>query len=169
MATDSSATSRLLALFLSQRALLQRRVSHIVDSDAVAEEIVQETFLKLWRKSVDGEAAGLLHRTAMNLAFDHLRAQKVRRRHAEAVGAETVIDHSEEERMMHRSEWESLMQLLAELPERPRRVFLASRLEGDTYASIAARLGVSVSTVEKDMMSVMRLTREWLLRRREDD
>ena len=36
-------------------------------------------------------------------------------------------------------------------PERTRAIFLLRRLEGMKYLDIAARLNISVSTVEKDM------------------
>jgi RNA polymerase sigma-70 factor (ECF subfamily) len=40
-------------------------------------------------------------------------------------------------------------------------VFLLNRLDGMTYPAIAKALGVSVSTVEKDMIRALDLCRRW--------
>lgn len=41
--------------------------------------------------------------------------------------------------------------ILMELPERPRTVFVLRRIEGLRYKDIAARLGISVSAIERHM------------------
>lgn len=160
----------LLQMFLGERLRLVKRIRRIVDNDAVAEDLAQETFLKLWQRPSSGEdSAGLLYRTAHNLALDHLRAQGVRQRYQQSEPAEPEAQTaSNPERIAEVVErWESLVASLETLPERARRVFLLNRVEGETYAVIAERLGVSVSTVEKDMMLAMRLCREWQRRHRE--
>ena len=45
-----------------------------------------------------------------------------------------------------------MVEALQELPERARTIFVLNRFEELSAAEIARRLGVSVSTVEKDMM-----------------
>ena len=47
-------------------------------------------------------------------------------------------------------------------------MFLLNRLEGETYAAIADKLGLSVSTVEKDMMRAMLACRRCLQQMRDE-
>lgn len=50
---------------------------------------------------------------------------------------------------------ERLRVALAELPERARHAFLLHRLEGFGYERIAARLGVTTRTVERDIAGAL--------------
>ena len=70
-------------LYLSERGRLQRLIRRIVGNQAVAEDLVQDTFVKLSDRTIPVEP-GLLLRTGQNLALDHLRAQQVRNRYARA-------------------------------------------------------------------------------------
>mgnify|MGYP001809968525 CR=1 FL=1 len=60
-----------------------------------------------------------------------------------------------------REEMGSLLDALRSLPERTQRAFLLNRLDGLTYAEIARTLGVSVSTVEKDIIRALQTSRRW--------
>jgi RNA polymerase sigma-19 factor, ECF subfamily len=46
--------------------------------------------------------------------------------------------------------------VLSNLPQRSREVFLLSQLDGLTYSEIAQQLGISFSTVRKDMFSALK-------------
>ncbi|MCE8021095.1 sigma-70 family RNA polymerase sigma factor [Halomonas sp. MCCC 1A11036] len=160
----------LLKMFLGERPRLVQRISRIVDNEAEAEDLAQESFVKLWRRQPkDDDSVGLLYRTAHNLALDHLRAQKVRQRHQEGAQVEAQDDaHPSAESIAATLErWGDLVAELDALPARTRRIFLLNRVEGETYAAIAERLEVSVSTVEKEMMRAMRVCRQW--QRRHDE
>ncbi|SDJ68491.1 RNA polymerase sigma factor [Billgrantia gudaonensis] len=154
----------LLQLFLSERSRLIKRIDRLVNDEAVAEDLAQDAFVKLWRRDAERESSpGLLHLTAHNLAMDHLRARQVRLRHRqdERAADEGQADPGPEAVAETLESWERLMAMLEALPARARRVFLLNRVEGETYAAIARRLNVSVSTVEKDMMQAMRVCRDW--------
>ena len=156
-------TRRVLTeLFQGERRRLIQLVQRIVRSEAVAEDLVQETFLKLWGRRVNGDSTGLLYRTAHNLALDHLRAQKVRHRHAERSRVDDMALPPADRAAEVAEEWRQLAEVLEGLPPRTRRIFLLNRVDGETYAAIAAMLDVSTSTVEKDMMRAMRACRQWL-------
>ncbi|WP_407081060.1 RNA polymerase sigma factor [Halomonas faecis] len=43
----------LLQLFLSERSRLIKRIDHLVNNEAVAEDLVQEAFVKLWRRKAE--------------------------------------------------------------------------------------------------------------------
>ncbi|CAN0433086.1 unnamed protein product [Ectocarpus sp. 12 AP-2014] len=170
----SKPPSSLLHMFLNERQRLVKRLRQVVGSASEAEDLAQETFLKLWqRPTTDADTPGLLHRTAHNLALDYLRAQTVRKRHQEQELHDSAEyrpqDPSPEKLATTLQQWQRLIMQLDTLPERAKKVFLLNRVEGETYTAIADRLGVSISTVEKDMMRAMRLCRQWQQQTRDEE
>jgi RNA polymerase sigma factor (sigma-70 family) len=152
----------LLKLFLAERSRLVRAIGRIVGSRATAEDIAQDTYLRLQGQPVSDSDKGLLFRTARNLAIDHLRAGKVRAAYAETLPREEASSEPQADAaMIAREEFDEFLAALRTLPERTQRVFLLNRLDGMTYGSIAAALGVSVSTVEKDMIRALELCRRF--------
>ena len=57
---------------------------------------------------------------------------------------------------------ESYRQVLKNMPEKRREVFLASRFEGLKYSEIAEKLGISQKTVEAQMSAAIKQLREGL-------
>jgi RNA polymerase sigma factor (sigma-70 family) len=127
-----------------------------------ADDLIQEVFLRLVRR---GDSAGIENleayafTTAGSVLSDHFRRRKFQRgsahvafdpeRHGgEAIGPERILQGRQALRATTRA--------LLELPERQRRVFVLRRLEGLPFGEIALRLGVSVSTAEKDMLQAIR-------------
>lgn len=163
----------LATLFARERQRLVQRVRRIVGCKSAAEDIAQDTYLKLWQRPLSNkDTAGLLHRTAHNLALDHLRAQAVRQRYqAEAPEeAEEVPVTPDPERVAATlQQWQALIEQLDDLPSRTRQIFLLNRVDGETYAAIAKRLGVSMSTVEKEMMLAMRTCLDWQQQRQNEE
>lgn len=153
----------LLKLFLAEKPNLVRLISRIVGCRVTAEDIAQDVFVRLWGRQGAEWERGLLFRTGQNLALDHLRANKVRRSFAEGVTVEQLShEAAEPERQASaRQDLHSLQAALQSLPERTRRAFLLNRLDGRSYADIAAALEVSVSTVEKDIIQALRAVRGW--------
>lgn len=49
----------------------------------------------------------------------------------------------------------SLLQAVAELPERTREIFRLNRLEGLTHAEVARQLGISDSSVQKHLSKAL--------------
>jgi RNA polymerase sigma factor (sigma-70 family) len=131
-----------------------------------AEDVVQDTYLHLLQR---GTAATLEHprpylfRIATNLAVDMARKTKIRLRyagegfalacHAEAPASpEAAAGGAMELRRLHAS--------LAELPPPCRDAFLLNRIEDLSHAEIAARLGVSVRTIDRHMARAVGHLRE---------
>ncbi len=165
----STSRQTLLQTFLRERDTLLRRIQRMVSSEAIAEDLVQEAFTRLWQRELPQDSPGLLYRTAQNLALDYLRSQKVRERHQQQ-DPELTADRPNEadQQAIAAQECDALTATLHGLPERTRQVFLLNRLEGETYAAIADKLGLSVSTVEKDMMRAMLACRRCLQQMRDE-
>lgn len=150
-----SKSSPFLSLYLREQSRLLQLIRRIVGDRGTAEDLAQDTFLRLWDRQLNDGDRSLLFRTAQNLALDHLRARQVRNRYAqqqvdeESSGAELEVQVSASQ------ELDDLLLRLRKLPRRTQQVFLLSRVDGLPYATIANQLGVSVSTVEKDMIRAL--------------
>ncbi|MBD9417364.1 sigma-70 family RNA polymerase sigma factor [Pseudomonas sp. PDM16] len=150
-----SKSSPFLSLYLREQSRLLQLIRRIVGDRGTAEDLAQDTFLRLWDRQLNEGDRSLLFRTAQNLALDHLRARQVRNRYAqqqvdeESSGAELEVQVSASQ------ELDDLLLRLRKLPRRTQQVFLLSRVDGLPYATIANQLGVSVSTVEKDMIRAL--------------
>nr|WP_238941542.1 sigma-70 family RNA polymerase sigma factor [Jannaschia sp. Os4] len=128
-------------------------VARLLGGDrAEAEDVVQEAFLRLWRKGADWDAGGAaapgtwLHRVAANLALD-------RRRRAGARWDELDDAHADdapgaEARLMAGERVEALEAALAALPERQRVAVVLRHVEGYANPEIAAMMDVGVEAVE---------------------
>ena len=127
----------------------------------LADDIVQEVFLKLWtnRNDVKGDTVkSLLYTIASNTIKNHFKHQKVvysfqKQDQSNEFSDEADSDLRQEE--MNRK----LQDALAEIPEKSREVFLMNRIEGLTYSDIADRLGLSVKAIEKRMSEALSILR----------
>lgn len=132
-------------------------VQRFVRGSDVAEELVQDIFLKIWAKRDQlAEIESLrtyLFRAARNQALNYLRRERLERRwqqeHAddEEPEAFAAADDTASEAELS----VAVQAAIARLPPRCREVFLLSRDGGLTYAEIAVTLGISVKTVETQM------------------
>lgn len=119
-----------------------------------AEDLAQETFLRLSRTPIDWRSPkSLLATIALNVAQDHLRREG-RQKRPRLVGSdippEGVTLPDQHETLLHR-------EVVAKLPRNLRDVYVLSRFGGMTYAEIAIHLGLSVKAVEKRMTQALKL------------
>lgn len=131
-----------------------------------AHDLVQEVFLRLARRSDLGDIRQIhsyLFRIATNVLTDLYRRQA--REPAQVVSFDEAVHGQEEitpERVFwSRQELERVIEAIAQLPERTRRIFVLYHLENVRQKEIADRLGIALSTLEKHMARANR----FLLRR----
>lgn len=132
---------------------LQRFLYYKTGDIETAEDIVQETFLKLWKQKEDinrETVKSLLYTIAANLAKNHFKHKAIVFNFANKPNVEKTSESPQE--ILERTEFEKRLETaLAELTEVNRVTFLMNRIDGLTYTEIAERLGVSVKAVEKRM------------------
>lgn len=159
--------SAFAAIFSAQRNTLIRLLARLTGDRHIAEDLAQDAFVKVAAAVEAGDVQHLqpfLYQTARNLAFDHLRKQKVRAlvhpRPTAALEAtlETVpaADPSPETRMLDRARVRRFQAALADLPERARQVLLLHRIHGLPLAEIGRRFGVSERTIAKDLAAALK-------------
>ena len=151
-------------LFAAHRTALLQYLTRLLHSSEDAEEIVQETYIRLLKLEdfghLDSEVRRFLFRIATNLARDRFRQRKARAHDAHVPYDLLELEGSSEspEEIV---DWDAgmavLKQALLDLPPRHRQVFLLHVTENMSYRTIAKHLGVSTKTVERDLAMVLEL------------
>lgn len=144
--TERTERSDLATLFHAEESGLLRFALGLVGRRSVAEELVQETFLRLHQ--VWGEVEnprGWLYRSLRNLALNHLRDRKPESELQEETAAQEAALPAER---LGRDEAVGLVRLLlAEMSEEDRALIQLKYLEELKYQEISRRTGLSVSNV----------------------
>jgi len=140
----------------------------ILNNREEAEDVLQETFLQVWRKAADfdedrGRPFTWLVTVARSRGIDRLRTLASRERVAEA-GAREVSDQiSDAATDAFKSEQRGLVSdALAKLPDEQKRPIMLAYFDGLTQSEIATRLGAPLGTVKTRMRTGMIRLRELL-------
>jgi len=164
------------ALYARYEALVRRHVAGIVRDRETAEDLVQETFLRVWTHGEQWDDRGpfraWLLRVSTNLALNQLRTLRRRREQLIEVPPEPAEEQDESqvsdwmiepEAALELAERRSLLRrLVLDLPEEKREVIrLIYEAEMDTREA-AERLGVPEGTVKSRLHHARRrLAQEW--------
>jgi RNA polymerase sigma-70 factor, ECF subfamily len=151
------------ALFPAVRAFLYR----YTESTAIAEELAQDVFVKWWdereRLDIHTSLRTYLFAAARNKAFNHRRHEGVANRWVAAEALDGIPACDDTDWAARESEIaEAVAQAVRTLSPRTRQVFILYRLKSLTYADIAARLGITVKTVDNHVARAVRALRERL-------
>ena len=154
------------AVFRQWYAPLVRAADAVVRERAVAEELVQDVMLELWRRrtalAADGTPQAYLFRGVRNRALNHVRHGQVARRGAERAAGPAAHDAPAPAEVVAQEMDRAVKDALEALTPRCREVFELSRTHGLRYGEIAQTLGVSVKAVEAQMGKALRTLRERL-------
>ena len=154
--TRTGSRERFVAVFRERYRDLYGLAYRLLGDHGEAEDVVQETFLRLDGHAVldrpDEEVAAWLRRVCLNTAYNRLRGQRRasdrldRAGRAERVDDETDADATPLLDVLRAEQQRAVRQALASLPERQRACLLL-RHAGYTYTEIAATLDLAVGSV----------------------
>jgi RNA polymerase sigma-70 factor, ECF subfamily len=142
-------------------------VLRFVGSAEVAQDLVQDLFLRLWNTRGPRDAVRLtrpyLYVAARNRALKYLRHRRVVSSWIARVALEEPPSAATPEDLLLRDELdEAVRRAIARLPARCRAIFVLRRRDQMSYREIAARLGVSLGTVKSQMWRATLRLREQL-------
>lgn len=134
----------------------------MVGSSHDAEDLVQDTFLRICKNGVDEDRSprNLMFLTGRRLAINaYKRTSKI--------ATDPVADFeflglhddspSAEEQVISREEFQVLCDAINILPEKCRRVYTLRKIHDLSHLEIAENMGIAVSTVEKHLRKGIKL------------
>jgi RNA polymerase sigma-70 factor (ECF subfamily) len=116
-----------------------------VQSLADAEDIVQEAFVRFWRRNHNIQNRGLLYATVRSIALDRIRGDS-RRARREAVAVADADQSVEPQFQFEDESQKALVRALDGLPKDQREVLVMKIWNELTFAEIGQALGVSQNT-----------------------
>jgi RNA polymerase sigma-70 factor (ECF subfamily) len=150
---------QLARLFERFRRPLLRYLTDLLTRREEAEDVLQETYVRLMQieRIENGRVRALIFKVATNLAYDRFRERRARGPHADdAELAEAPSDEPAPERIVAFEQAIGIVKrTLLELEPRCRQVFLLRTAHDLRYEEIAARLGISKRTVEREMQHAL--------------
>lgn len=153
-------------IFRTWYAPLVRLATGMLRTKAIAEEIVQDVMLEVWRRRdslvTEGSPQSYLFRATRNRALNHLRHERVVQRSEPHLVEERSKAPTGTGGLVEEEIDVALRRAVSELPPRCREVFELSRGHGLRYSEIAETLGISVKAVEAQMGKALRTLRERL-------
>jgi RNA polymerase sigma-70 factor (ECF subfamily) len=154
-------------LFKQVVPLLQPSVLKIVQSAEAMQEVIQETFIRVWlnRDQLPDLEKPLhwLFRIAANESYTWLRKQAIRKKHADGYAAQYSAENAGASELLTFKETRQLVQQAVDsLPPQRRLIYTMSRNEGLKPAEIAAKLNLSPSYVRNTLVMALQSIRAYL-------
>ncbi|MBC8651998.1 sigma-70 family RNA polymerase sigma factor [Pseudomonas sp. MTM4] len=161
MATQGMVRQQLVhRLYVDHQGWLNGWLRRQLGCSQKAADLAQDTFVRVLTKDHGLEAIreprAFLHTVARGLLINHWRRKQIEQAYLDALALQPEAFAPSPE--SHALVVEILLQvdaMLARLPEKVRRAFLLSQLQGMTYGAIAAELGVSERMIKKYMAQAM--------------
>lgn len=160
---DEKAFKHVFELFHKRLCIF---ASGIVDAEA-ADDIVQETFVKLWERKENfdniGAIKAFLYLTIKNTCINVYKHQQVVNKHLE-----TLTEHLDETNVSHRiieaEVANEVHQMIQKLPLGYRQVIYLSYFQEKSNQEVADLLHVSINTVKTQKVRGMKILRAFFKR-----
>lgn len=165
---DKRRDGGLVAVYLEKRADLRRFFTARLGSLEAAEDLVQEIYLKLAAGEVEADIqnpSAYLYRLGSNLMFDRIKQQRRsiarddgwRSATRNVVGGvDVAAEAPADEAVASRERLRLLIAALQEVAPDHRRAFQLHKFDGLAQAEVAEVMGVSRSSIEKWISSVLK-------------
>lgn len=163
-------------LFTTYYPRLRNYASHFITDVDDVEDIIQDCFVSLWnrRTMLTGiSLSSMLFTMVRNGCLNFLKHKAIAQGYnAEELkhisGSEALYNldflGSADEELLYNELRRQIDEVLSNLPERSRQVFVMSRFEGLKNKEIAERLDISVKVVEKHITKSLAMLRKQILR-----
>lgn len=154
-----------LAMYNHYHAALFHYVLRFVKSPAIAEDVLQDVFLKIWqvKSRIDPELSfkAYLYRICRNSVFRLLKKMAVDENLRVEVMLQFTQSVADADLKVLWQQYEAILHTaINNLSPQRQKVFRLCREEGKTYEQVADELGISRNTVKEHMVLAMKLIRE---------
>jgi RNA polymerase sigma factor (sigma-70 family) len=164
MSEDPANRSDFARLYRATLAPLRRYLTRLLGNSSEAQDVAHDAYLRVYPKVQDHSAVkpeAVLYTTARRLAINQLKRRSIApfaageaRPELAASSAPGVV-----QQVMARQDLRLLEDAIAQLPTGCRSVLLLRKIDLLSHQEIADRLGIALSTVEKQHARALRLLR----------
>ena len=153
--------------FLPYHEKMYALALRIMGTSMDAEDVVQDTFLKMWQKKeklpLDGNLAGYCLTLTKRQCIDRLRRSHLKTIDSEP--SESDIDNTEDIHLKieARESYENAMQLVYSMPDNLKRVIILRDIEKMDYSDIAQCLGLTEINVRVTLSRARKLLKKLMI------
>lgn len=144
-------------VYIDNQSWLANWLYKKVGCSQLASDLTQDTFIRLLTNKKNAaidkhKPRALLTHIAKGLVVDHWRRKDIEQAYLESLQQVSEQAHPDpEHRQLVIETLMRLDQILSELPELTRKIFLLSQLDGQKYKAIAQQLNIAEITVKRHM------------------
>jgi len=154
-------------LFYQYHGKLFKYSFSFLKSKDLADEIVQETFVRIWKNkesiNLSQSFDQFIFKIAKNLIVDSFRKlAKEKSFESEIYAQMQLFNHHTEEEVLYQELKILTENAIGQMPKQQRLVFTLSRDNGLSYNQISEKLGISVNTVKVHMLNSLNFLRHHL-------
>lgn len=148
---------------------LLRRFTKLVGDNEIAEELLQDLFIKLWdkRHQIDENLSfkAYLFKIVERMVYDHFR-KLVRQTalHREIMSTLEEGHHPIEQQIYAKEIENSINNAIDQLPLQQQKIFRLCKIEGKSYQEVAKELGISQATINTHITRATKRIKEELLK-----
>jgi RNA polymerase sigma-70 factor (family 1) len=149
-------------LFREYSGRLYRFAYGYLKSEAESEELVQEVFTKIWEKRAELKKELSFKSYLFTIAFNIIRKHFRTRKYISEYFKSRIwddLDTETSQKITYDSLYQYITELVNQLPERRKEIFIKSRFEGLNIKEIAEELEISHKTVENQLTDALKFIR----------
>jgi len=165
----SGSESAFSTLYNNQVSKIYAYALNIVKSPALAEDVVQETFVKLWENASnlqnDSNISAYLFTITRNLCLNLIRRAKKETWITDEIIAFAIdaLDNGVEY-TQHQQLKVLLNDAIAQLPPKRKMIYELCKIKGMSYQQVAEQLNLSQSTVNSQMVKAIKSVQQYLVK-----
>lgn len=146
---------------------LYRKLLKMVRVDVIAEELLQDLFLKVWdkREQIDPTQSfqSYLYRIAEHIVYDYLRklARETKMQNHVAIKSTEIYEQFENGELEDEIK-AKVHEAISRLPEQQKLVFTLCKLEKKSYEEVSAMLGITPGTINTHITRATKTIKNYL-------
>ena len=151
-------------LFEKYYSALCHFACQLLKDNVLAEESVQELFVRLWEKrellNIETSVKHYLFQSVRNQCLNLIQHQKIRKQYAGRMIESANRELDTEQYFMEVDLIKRIEKSIGSLPPKRKEIFILSREQGLKYKEIAEKLNISIKTVEAQMGMALKYLRD---------
>ncbi|MBB6107765.1 RNA polymerase sigma-70 factor (ECF subfamily) [Mucilaginibacter lappiensis] len=151
---------------------LYRTILRLVKDEDIAQELLQDLFMKIWEKkekiNLEGSFKSFLYKVAENIVYSYFRKVAKDARLIDKLISDYVDFDTNAEELIIAKETNAMLQRAIEcLPTQRQQVYILCKLQGKTHEEVSNLLGISTSTINNQIVKANKSVKEYFNLNRE--